>query len=163
MEKCPCGSEKEYADCCEPLIKGERPAENPEALMRSRYTAYAKKFTDYIVETTHPDQLQADTRKTVEDWSKKTQWHSLQVVECTGGGPDDSEGTVEFIADYTEKGKKRKHHELAEFKKKNDKWFFFDAKMPQIRQYVRPEPKVGRNEPCPCGSGKKYKKCCGGA
>jgi uncharacterized protein YecA (UPF0149 family) len=22
-------------------------------------------------------------------------------------------------------------------------------------------PKVGRNDPCPCGSGKKYKKCCG--
>lgn len=26
--------------------------------------------------------------------------------------------------------------------------------------YIRPEPKVGRNDPCPCGSGKKYKKCC---
>ncbi|MDZ7637918.1 MAG: SEC-C metal-binding domain-containing protein [Bryobacterales bacterium] len=25
----------------------------------------------------------------------------------------------------------------------------------------RAEPKVGRNDPCPCGSGKKYKKCCG--
>jgi uncharacterized protein YchJ len=25
----------------------------------------------------------------------------------------------------------------------------------------RSEPKVGRNDPCPCGSGKKYKKCCG--
>ena len=25
----------------------------------------------------------------------------------------------------------------------------------------REEPKVGRNDPCPCGSGKKYKKCCG--
>lgn len=28
--------------------------------------------------------------------------------------------------------------------------------------YRRPEPKIGRNDPCPCGSGKKYKKCCGG-
>jgi hypothetical protein len=26
--------------------------------------------------------------------------------------------------------------------------------------YVRPMPKIGRNDPCPCGSGKKYKKCC---
>ena len=26
---------------------------------------------------------------------------------------------------------------------------------------VRQGPKVGRNDPCPCGSGKKYKKCCG--
>jgi uncharacterized protein len=29
--------------------------------------------------------------------------------------------------------------------------------------YVRPDPKVGRNDPCPCGSGKKFKKCCGEA
>lgn len=27
--------------------------------------------------------------------------------------------------------------------------------------YIREQPKVGRNEPCPCGSGKKYKRCCG--
>jgi uncharacterized protein YecA (UPF0149 family) len=27
--------------------------------------------------------------------------------------------------------------------------------------YVKKQPKIGRNEPCPCGSGKKYKKCCG--
>jgi uncharacterized protein YchJ len=27
--------------------------------------------------------------------------------------------------------------------------------------FVRAEPKVGRNESCPCGSGKKYKRCCG--
>ena len=31
----------------------------------------------------------------------------------------------------------------------------------QVKQPVRAEQKVGRNEPCPCGSGKKYKKCCG--
>ena len=34
------------------------------------------------------------------------------------------------------------------------------------REYIKPEPyiappKIGRNELCPCGSGKKYKKCCG--
>jgi len=31
------------------------------------------------------------------------------------------------------------------------------------RPVVRAGPKVGRNDPCPCGSGKKYKKCCGAA
>jgi len=32
----------------------------------------------------------------------------------------------------------------------------------QVRKpTVRDEDKVGRNDPCPCGSGKKYKKCCG--
>jgi tetratricopeptide (TPR) repeat protein len=28
--------------------------------------------------------------------------------------------------------------------------------------YTRPDPKIGRNDPCPCGSAKKYKKCCRG-
>ena len=32
---------------------------------------------------------------------------------------------------------------------------------PQIAQVKREAPKVGRNDPCPCGSGKKYKKCHG--
>ncbi len=32
---------------------------------------------------------------------------------------------------------------------------------PESATYVRATPKVGRNEPCPCGSGKKYKNCCG--
>ncbi len=32
---------------------------------------------------------------------------------------------------------------------------------PPKRQPVRKEKKPGRNDPCPCGSGKKYKKCCG--
>lgn len=31
---------------------------------------------------------------------------------------------------------------------------------PLVEQVIRVEPKIGRNEPCPCGSGKKYKKCC---
>ena len=34
---------------------------------------------------------------------------------------------------------------------------------PTEKQLVRKPPKVGRNEPCPCGSGKKFKKCCLGS
>ena len=36
-----------------------------------------------------------------------------------------------------------------------------DAENEAKQPYVRKEPKVGRNDPCPCGSGKKYKDCCG--
>ena len=161
METCPCGSELEYSNCCEPLISGVKPAETAEALMRSRYSAYVKKEVNYVLETTHPEHREPDSKKTIEDWAKNAIWHKLEIVECKDGGTEDNEGTVEFIADYTEKGKKSKHHELAEFKKKDDKWYFFDGKAPQIKQFVRSEPKIGRNEPCPCGSGKKYKKCCG--
>jgi preprotein translocase subunit SecA len=35
------------------------------------------------------------------------------------------------------------------------------AHVPQ--PFVRDQPKIGRNEPCVCGSGKKFKKCCGSA
>jgi len=31
----------------------------------------------------------------------------------------------------------------------------------KVETYHREEPRIGRNDPCPCGSGKKYKKCCG--
>lgn len=160
METCPCGSEKDYRECCGPLIVGEQTADTAEALLRSRYTAYAKQAVDYIVDTTHPEKREADSRKTVEKWAKNTQWRRLQVLEVTAGGPDDIEGSVEFVADYMEKGKKRKHHEIAQFKKGNGQWYFFDAGAPKIEQFVRKGPKVGRNDPCPCGSGKKYKKCC---
>ncbi len=162
MDTCPCGSEKNYSDCCGPLIAGERTADTAEALLRSRYTAYARQEVDYIVDTTHPEKREADSRKTVEKWAKNTQWRLLQVLDVTAGGPDDNEGSVEFMADYMEKGKKRKHHEIAEFKKLDGQWFFFDAGAPKIEQFVRKGPKVGRNDPCPCGSGKKYKKCCAG-
>ena len=31
----------------------------------------------------------------------------------------------------------------------------------EVGQVIRGGPKIGRNDPCPCGSGKKFKKCCG--
>jgi len=39
----------------------------------------------------------------------------------------------------------------------------YEGQLPEetAHTYKREEPKVGRNDPCPCGSGKKYKKCCG--
>ncbi|MSP00047.1 MAG: hypothetical protein EXR07_03195 [Acetobacteraceae bacterium] len=40
----------------------------------------------------------------------------------------------------------------------DDEWDDPIASMPS--EPVRSASKIGRNEPCPCGSGKKYKKCC---
>jgi SEC-C motif-containing protein len=160
METCPCGSGLDYTVCCEPLITGEKRAETAEALLRSRYSAYAKKIVDYILDTTHPEQQDPDSQKTVEKWARNTEWHQLEIVGSEAGGAGDEEGTVEFKADYTEKGRRRKHHELAKFRKKEGRWYFFDGDAPRIEQFVRSGPKVGRNDPCPCGSGKKYKKCC---
>ncbi|MCP4716181.1 MAG: YchJ family protein [Deltaproteobacteria bacterium] len=160
MDQCPCGSERGYAECCEPLIKGERAAETAEELLRSRYSAYSKTEVSYIVKTTHSDHLKDTDEASIRAWSENSVWEKLEVEAASAGGPDDTEGTVEFYAHYTEKGARKIHHELATFKKVDGTWYFYDAEPVRPKQYVRPEPKIGRNEPCPCGSGKKYKKCC---
>ena len=85
----------------------------------------------------------------------------LEIVETTEGGPDDDTGTVEFIAKFKQNGQEIKHHELASFEKIDGKWIFMDGEVPKPKQVIRETQKVGRNEPCPCGSGKKFKKCCG--
>jgi SEC-C motif domain protein len=64
-------------------------------------------------------------------------------------------------AEYSENGERIKHHELAQFKNENGTWFFWDGGPPKPKQFIRQAPKTGRNDPCPCGSGKKFKKCCG--
>ena len=46
-------------------------------------------------------------------------------------------------------------------KARQNRFLNVGAKGPVVKQVKRDNPKVGRNDPCPCGSGKKYKKCCG--
>ncbi len=161
MALCPCGSAKDFTDCCQPLIKGERFADTAEALMRSRYTAHAIKAFDYIFETTLPSNRQDDDRKGTAAWSRKLDWQRLEVRHTEDGGPDDAMGTVAFVARYRKDGKALEHHEIAEFIKEDGRWYFKEGRAPEPVQAVRQGPKIGRNAPCTCGSGKKYKKCCG--
>ncbi len=161
MELCPCGSEQPFSACCQPFLDGAQAAPTAEALMRSRYTAYAKTEIGYIHDTTHVSQRAKFNREDSAAWSERADWHSLEIVRTEGGGPDDTDGIVEFVAQYREKGKMCRHHEVAEFKKEEQKWFFVDGRSPGPVQTIRKGPKIGRNQPCSCGSGKKYKKCCG--
>jgi len=160
METCPCGSGKAFSECCESLIQGGEDAQTAEALMRSRYTAHVKLDFDYVHDTLHPSKRKEEDRKGA-DWSKNFEWQSLEVVRTEAGGPDDETGIVEFIAKYRKKGTAYAHHEIAEFAKEEGRWYFVDGETPKTVQSIRKSPKIGRNAPCPCGSGKKYKKCCG--
>jgi SEC-C motif-containing protein len=161
MELCPCGSGDAYAGCCEPLIRGERNAETAEALMRSRYSAYAKAEIDYLYQTTHPSQRLKFNHEESAAWSKKSQWISLEVLRTEKGGPGEDVGIVEFVARYREKDRLVNHHEIAEFVHEEGGWRFKDGHSPKPEQAIRKGPKIGRNDPCLCGSGKKHKKCCG--
>ena len=159
METCPCGSDTPYSQCCEPLIRGEQ-ALTPEALMRARYSAYVKTEVDFIIASTHPDKQKDLLAEGIRRWSERSTWHGLEIVATQGGESDDQDGTVEFIAHYTEKTVKKKHHECAQFERIEGIWYFSDGVPVTPKQFVRPQPKIGRNDPCACGSGKKNNKCC---
>ena len=94
-------------------------------------------------------------------WSREADWRGLEIKAVRQGGEEDREGEVEFVAAYIQDGKECFHHELATFKKEGQKWYYVDGDYIGTQPYVRETPKIGRNEPCPCGSGRKYKKCCG--
>lgn len=158
---CPCGSGKTYAECCEPLHKGTSKAGTAEALMRARYSAYVKHEIDFIINSCETgDKIAEIDRKATEDWSNKSTWHGLKILRTEKGTENDDEGIVEFEATYTQKNIRDVHHEIAGFKKINGEWLYSEG-MLRPTTVVRETRKVGRNEPCPCGSGKKYKQCCG--
>ena len=158
-EQCPCGSGQSFAECCEPYLQGKARAPGPEALMRSRYTAYVLLEMPYLADTLHPGQRSDYDEAGAEKWARESDWEGLEIVDVSP--PAGNSGTVEFRATYRRNGEKMLHHELAEFRKSGDTWYFFDGKMVGPGQFIRETPKVGRNDPCPCGSGRKFKKCCG--
>jgi SEC-C motif-containing protein len=157
-ELCPCGSGAAFADCCEPFISGAKQATTAEQLMRSRYSAYVKVAADYLYDTTHPNHRQGYDHEGTKKWAESAEWQGLEIV-ASSGGPDDLVGQVEFKARYAESGEDKEHHELGQFKKLDGRWLFTEGKMGG-RQPIT-STKVGRNDPCPCGSNQKYKKCCG--
>ena len=159
--KCHCTSGAEFADCCEPILQRTRPAVTAEELMRSRYTAYATGNVDWIIESQSPDGRAHVDRDATVEWSKRSTWHRLEILSADQGQPGDAEGFVEFKAYYTLGGEDVTHHEIASFRYEEGSWFFVDGIEVKPRPFKRTERKVKPNEPCTCGSGKKYKKCCG--
>lgn len=159
MSTCPCGSSAAYAECCEPVISGAAPAVTAEQLMRARYSAYVGAQMDFIFETTHPDHREGYDHEGTREWAESSEWLGLEIVGTKRGEAGDERGEVEFIARFREKDALREHHENAEFTRQDGRWLFTEGNM------VKPKPlivnKPGRNEPCNCGSGIKYKKCCG--
>ncbi len=157
-DPCPCGSGREYAACCGPIIAGSAKAPTAEALMRSRYSAYARHEIAHVLSSCVKDE-NIDEGATRE-WSEKAEWKGLKILRTEKGGSADKEGTVEFVASYVMNGLNEEHHELAKFIRKDDVWLYESGEV-KTETVTRAGPKVGRNDPCPCGSGKKFKQCCG--
>lgn len=116
--------------------------------MRSRYCAFVRHDWGYLNHT----QIAQDNEPPTPD----IEWLGLEVLGVKAGGMDAAEGTVEFVARYAHHGQPAALHEISRFRKQDGKWLYTGGEFPPAAR----QQKVGRNAPCPCGSGKKSKKCC---
>lgn len=172
---CPCGNPQSIDSCCGRYLSGNAFPETTEQLMRSRYTAYTQGDVGYIKTTLAPESRHDFDEASTKKWAKQSKWLGLKIHNASGG-PNDKVGTVEFTATYKEKNQTLEHHEVSQFRKdENGHWLFLSGEAHTHKEgeghdhhhhakpetVVRDAPKIGRNDPCPCGSQKKYKKCCG--
>lgn len=151
-QACPCGSGAPLSSCCGPRHEGLRPAETAEALMRSRYAAYVLGRGDYLVATS-TRAAAPDEAAELSAWGRAVGWAGLTIVDRRRGLEPDDEGEVHFVARYVEAGVAVTLEERSRFARARGRWVYVEGAASTSRQ------KLGRNEACPCGSGKKVKQC----
>ncbi len=163
---CPCGSGKEYAECCQPCHDGKEWPADAEQMVRSRYSAYVLHKWKYLVDTHLPSPGGEElTEKDLEERTRGVNWQGLNIASSgiCGDDEEDERGNP-FVNMYAYYLMDDGLHQLSEhsyFVNKDGK-LYYTGGVPLVPEpYRNAGPKVGRNDPCPCGSGKKYKKCCG--
>ena len=178
LQVCPCqinpsssaiSSSLLYKDCCQPYHDRlddsvHNKAETAERLMRTRYSAFVLVKPEYIVKTTLPAQQALLDINAIESWAKETDWVGLEILAHTPK-LGKRHAQVEFKAYFNAKDNAgslaediQAHHELSAFVKVTDKvnndvrWYFLDPTVAMS---------VSQKQPCICGSGEKFKRCCG--
>ncbi|NEX22093.1 hypothetical protein G3480_17560 [Thiorhodococcus mannitoliphagus] len=121
---CPCGSGSGYASCCGRFIEGDELPETAEALMRSRYVAYAMSRTHYLRATWH-----ASTRPADLSPDASIRWIGLKILETEAGGPGDAEGWVAFVARYKLHGRAHRMHERSHFLHEQGRWRYVSGEV----------------------------------
>lgn len=121
-----------------------------EQLMRSRYTAYCKREEKYLLETwfkeTRPLSLKLENDNAI--------WTGLKITESYKGKAGDSTGIVTFQASFLLNNILHTMTETSHFTYLQRKWFYKDGNTKITQQ------QINKNSACPCGSGKKFKRCC---
>jgi SEC-C motif-containing protein len=151
MMMCPCSPDKKYADCCEKFLTGITYPTTLEELMRSRYSAYATANIDYIIKTMAGTALAEFNESDAENDARTCHFTHLTLH---GAFAEDGKHFVEFSAHYYAQNKQYVIHECSEFALLDGKWMYVNGEGEEDRS------DIGRNDSCPCGSGKKFKKCC---
>jgi len=161
---CPCGTARPYEMCCAMYHNNPGTAPTAETLMRSRYSAFTLNKFDYIQDTQKLDSGQEQSAGDIADSNDHTQWIKLDVIETQEGGEKDQTGMVSFCAHFKEGKHIGRLSERSLFKRIDGTWYYTSGEhevqgnTPLIKTA---DMNIGRNDPCHCGSTKKFKKCCG--
>jgi SEC-C motif-containing protein len=148
--RCPCQSQASYAQCCQLLHRGQ-PAATAAQLMRARYTAYVLHLIDFVVQTTLPAQQGLLDQTAIRQWSESTDWCGLELLQ-QWPKVGKQHAQVEFKAYYLTAQGREYHHEKSTFVRIDQHWYFLDPTT---------DHRLSQKQPCFCGSGKKFKQCCG--
>ncbi len=154
-DPCPCGTGKTLAACCWPIIRQERKPATAEELMRSRFTAHVARDWAHL----HRTYLETSKEPYVAKGDEMAQNWTRLVIHAHEPGIRPDTAYVDFTAYYKEGDAEKSLQERAEFRRDEGSWIYVRP----VRQGPAPiksQAKVGRNDPCPCGSGKKHKQCC---
>lgn len=151
---CPCGTKLSFDNCCQPIISGKFPAPSAIALMRARFTAYVARDFHFLRRTAAPKV----SLGFIDEEETRTEWLALEIQRFEDG---ENDAKVEFSAYHRREGRNGIHVELSNFQKIDGAWIYQDADRIGPTPIVNIIPKPSRNMPCSCGSGLKYKKCCG--
>lgn len=142
--QCYCDSKKDFNECCEIFLSQKEFPSTPLDLMRSRYSAYATANAEYILHTATEQNRYED--EPIGEFCKNVTWLGLDIIYA-------KDNIVEFKAYYKGLDGIKMQHERSSFVLEDGIWLYDSG--------VFLNSKIQRNEPCPCKSGKKYKKCCG--
>jgi len=124
---CPCGSGLLLGACCGPRHDGSRPAETAEALMRSRYSAFALGLGEYLVATQAPESG-GESAEALSAWARQVEWQGLTVLRTERGQHADARGTVEFEARYRDAGRAVVLRELSRFDRQGGRWRYLGGR-----------------------------------
>lgn len=121
MNICYCGNHLSYEECCQPYINKEKNAPTAEALMRSRFSAYATHEADYLIETTHVSTRKKHKKSDIIFWSESNKWITLEILEVT-------ETSVHFRAHYLDNHRQEQiHEEKSNFVLEIGNWYYVDG------------------------------------
>jgi len=122
---CWCHSGLPRSRCCEPILQGKLPAATAQALMRSRFSAFATNNASYLLHSWHPN-----SRPSELTLDSAQRWLGLKITRCDLGGEQDDTGLVEFVARYKINGRGQALRELSEFCRYQGRWVYLRGSVP---------------------------------